>query len=360
MTFVWPGMLWLLLAVPALVALYVWLQRRRRKGALRFASLDLVHAAVGPGQRLRRHLPPLLFLLAMIAIIVAVARPTAVVTLPTEQRTIVMAMDVSLSMRAGDVEPTRLAAAQAAAKAFVQELPADVRIAIVTFAGTATVVQPPTRNKDELVAAIDRFQLQLHTAIGSGLIVALGALFPDEDISIEQVLFGSATGRERRPLPAGRIGGDAKNGKDGKDRTKPPPAPVVPGSYTAGAIILLTDGRRTTGPDPLDAAKMAADHGVRVYTVGFGTANGAMVGIEGMSIYMRFDEETLKSIADITHGEYFYAGTAEDLQKIYRDLNAKLVLEKKGTEITMLFTALAALFALAAAGLSLLWFPRLP
>ena len=357
MTFLWPGMLWLLLTVPALVALYVWLQGRRRKGAVRYASLGLVHAAIGPGQRLRRHLPPALFLLALIAIIVAIARPSAVITLPTEQRTIVMAMDVSLSMRAADVEPTRLAAAQAAAKAFVQELPSDVRIGIVTFAGTATVVQPPTRSKDDLVTAIDRFQLQLHTAIGSGLIVALSVLFPDEDISIEQVLFGSAAGRERRPLPSGRAGRD--DGKDTKDKPKKAPTPVAAGSYPSGAIILLTDGRRTTGPDPLDAAKMAAEHGVRVYTVGFGTPAGAMVGIEGMSIYMRFDEAALKSIAEITHGEYFYAGTAEDLKKIYQDLNAKLVLEKKGTEITMLFTALAALLVLASASLSLIWFPRI-
>jgi len=351
MNFIWPGMLWLLLAVPALVAFYVLLLRRRKKGAVRFASLGVVQAALGPAQGLRRHLPPLLLLLALVALIVAIARPTATVTLPTEQRTIILAMDVSLSMRAADVEPTRLAAAQAAAKAFVADQPADVRIGIVTFAGTATIVQPPTRDKDELVAAIDRFQLQLHTAIGSGVIVALAALFPDEDISIEQVLFGSATGRERgRGLPSA-----------GAPRTeKKPFTPVAAGSYPSGAIILLTDGRRTTGPDPLDAAKMAAQHGVRVYTVGFGTANGAMVGIEGMSIYMRFDEETLRSIAEITHGEYFYAGTAADLKKIYETLNAKLVMEKKGTEISMLFAALAALLSLVAGALSFLWFNRLP
>ena len=352
MTFIWPGMLWLLLAVPALVALYVLLQRRRKQGAVRYASLDLVHAALGRGQRLRRHLPPLLFLLALIALIVAIARPTAVVTLPSEQRTIIMAMDVSLSMRAADIEPTRLAAAQAAAKAFVQNQPGDVRVGIVTFAGTATVVQPPTRSKDDLVAAIDRFQLQLHTAIGSGLLVSLGALFPDEDIDLEQASFGSAMGRERsKALPSGRTAASPP---------KKPFTPVAPGSYASGAIILLTDGRRTIGPDPLDIAKMAADHGVRVYTVGFGTANGAMVGIEGMSIYMRFDEATLKSIAEITKGEYFYAGTATDLQKIYETLNAKLVLEKKGTEISMLFAALAALLTLAAATLSVLWFHRFP
>ena len=352
MTFIWPGMLWLLLAVPALVALYVLLQRRRKQGAVRYASLDLVYAALGRGQRLRRHLPPLLFLLALIALIVAIARPTAVVTLPSEQRTIIMAMDVSLSMRAADIEPTRLAAAQAAAKAFVQNQPGDVRVGIVTFAGTATVVQPPTRSKDDLVAAIDRFQLQLHTAIGSGLLVSLGALFPDEEIDLEQASFGSAMGRERgKALPSGRTAASPP---------KKPFTPVAPGSYASGAIILLTDGRRTIGPDPLDIAKMAADHGVRVYTVGFGTANGAMVGIEGMSIYMRFDEATLKSIAEITKGEYFYAGTATDLQKIYETLNAKLVLEKKGTEISMLFAALAALLTLAAATLSVLWFHRFP
>jgi Ca-activated chloride channel family protein len=351
MTFIWPEMLWLLLAVPALVGLYVLILRRRKKAVLRYANLDLVQRAMGPAQRFRRHVPPLVFLLAMIAIIVAIARPTAVVTLPSETRTIILAMDVSLSMRATDVEPTRIAAAQAAAKAFVQEQPSDVKIGIVSFAGTATVVQPPTKSREDLIAAIDRFQLQLHTAIGSGLIVSLAALFPDEDIDLESMLFGGGAGRERgRPLSAGRPRGEEKK----------PFVPVPAGSYSSGAIILLTDGRRTTGPDPLDAAKMAADHGVRVYTVGFGTANGAMVGFEGMSIYMRFDEATLKSIADITRGEYFYAGTAADLKKIYENLNAKLVMEKKGTEISMLFTAVAAVLSLIAAALSVLWFNRVP
>ena len=351
MTFIWPEMLWLLLAIPALVGLYVLILRRRKKAVVRYANLDLVQRAIGPAQRFRRHVPPFLFLLAMVAIIVAIARPTAVVTLPSETRTIILAMDVSLSMRATDVEPTRIAAAQAAAKAFVQEQPADVKIGIVSFAGTATVVQPPTKSREDLVAAIDRFQLQLHTAIGSGLIVSLAALFPDEGIDVESLLFGGGAGRERgRPLAADRAHREEKK----------PFVPVPAGSYSSGAIILLTDGRRTTGPDPLDAAKMAADHGVRVYTVGFGTANGAMVGFEGMSIYMRFDEATLKSIADITRGEYFYAGTAADLKKIYENLNAKLVMEKKGTEITMLFDAVGALLMLTAATLSVLWFNRMP
>ncbi len=348
MTYLWPEMLWLLLAAPALVGGYVLLLRRKKKGVLRYASLSLVKDAIGPGQRIRRHVPPLLFLAAMIAALVAIARPSAVVTLPSEQRTIILAIDVSLSMRATDVEPNRLAAAQAAAKAFVAEQPADVRIGVVSFAGTASLVQQPTRNREDLVAAIDRLHLQRHTAIGSGVIVSLAAVFPDEDIDLESVIFGRAFARERNaPIEGVR------------KAEKKPFQPVAPGSYGSAAIILLTDGRRTTGPDPIEAAKMAADRGVRIFTVGFGTAAGGAVDIDGWSIYMRFDEQTLKAIADVTRAQYFHAGSAADLQKVYGSLNAKLVLERKETEITALFAAAAAVLAAASAALSILWFHRL-
>jgi Ca-activated chloride channel family protein len=349
MKFLWPEALWLLLAAPALVGAYVFLLRRKKKDAIRYASLSLVKAAIGPGQRFRRHFPPLLFLLALVASIVAIARPSAVITLPSEQRTIILAIDVSLSMRAADIEPSRLAAAQEAAKAFVQEQPADVRIAIVSFAGTASVVQSPTRNRDDLVAAIDRLQLQRHTAIGSGIIVSLATLLPDAGIDLESLLFGGRGGRDGgRAIPAD---------KAGKAETKPF-APVPPGSYASGAIILLTDGRRTMGPDPSDAARMAAERGVRVYTVGFGTAGGGMADVGGWSVYMRFDEETLKTVADLTRAEYFYAGSAADLRKVYQQLNTQFVLEKKETEIGALAIAAAAVLALTAAALSVLWFNR--
>lgn len=349
MKFLWPEALWLLLAAPALVGAYVFLLRRKKKDAIRYASLSLVKAAIGPGQRFRRHFPPLLFLLALVASIVAIARPSAVVTLPSEQRTIILAIDVSLSMRAADIEPSRLAAAQEAAKAFVQEQPADVRIGIVSFAGTASVVQSPTRNRDDLVAAIDRLQLQRHTAIGSGIIVSLATLLPDAGIDLESLLFGGRGGRDGgRALPAD---------KAGKAETKPF-TPVPPGSYASGAIILLTDGRRTMGPDPADAARMAAERGVRVYTVGFGTAGGGMADVGGWSVYMRFDEETLKTVADLTRAEYFYAGSAADLKKVYQQLNTQFVLEKKETEIGAIAIAVAAVLALAAAALSVLWFNR--
>ncbi len=348
MTYLWPEMLWLLAAAPALVGAYVLLLRRKKKGVLRYASLSLVKDAIGPGQRIRRHVPPALFLAAMIAALVAIARPSAIITLPSEQRTIILAIDVSLSMRATDVEPNRLAAAQTAAKAFVAEQPADVRIGIVSFAGTASVVQQPTHDREDLVAAIDRLHLQRHTAIGSGVIVSLAALLPDEDIDLESVIFGRAFARERStPIEGAR------------KSEKQPFQPVAPGSYASGAIILLTDGRRTMGPDPIEAAKMAADRGVRVYTVGFGTAAGGAVDIDGWSIYMRFDEETLKAIAAVTHAQYFHAGSAADLQQVYASLNAKFVLEKKETEITALFAAIAALLALGSAALSVLWFHRI-
>lgn len=349
MKFLWPEALWLLLAAPLLVGAYVFLLRRKKKDAVRYASLSLVKAAIGPGQRFRRHFPPLLFLLALVASIVAIARPSAVITLPSEQRTIILAIDVSLSMRAADIEPSRLAAAQEAAKAFVQEQPADVRIGIVSFAGTASVVQSPTRNRDDLVAAIDRLQLQRHTAIGSGIIVSLATLLPDAGIDLESVLFGGRGGRDGgRAIPAD---------KAGKAETKPF-TPVPPGSYASGAIILLTDGRRTMGPDPSDAARMAAERGVRVYTVGFGTAGGGMADVGGWSVYMRFDEETLKTVADLTRAEYFYAGSAADLKKVYQQLNTQFVLEKKETEIGALAIAVAAVLTLVAAALSVLWFNR--
>jgi len=350
MSFVWPQYLWLLLVVPVLVAAYVALLRRK-KIAVRYANLGMVKAAMSPTQRFRRHIPPLLFLLAVVGALIAVARPSAIVTLPSDARTIILAMDVSLSMRATDIDPNRIVAAQNAAKAFVTELPQDIRAGIVTFAGTASVVQPPTQNREDLIAAIDRFQLQRHTAIGSGIIVALATLFPEEGIDLESAVFGNNFGSRDN---------SRRNTPDRTQKAEKKPFKAVPaGSYTSAAIILLTDGRRTTGPDPLDAARMAADHGVRVFTVGFGSTGGGSVDIDGMSIYMRFDEETLKGIAGITQAEYFHAASSQDLKKIYEGLNTKFALERKETEISALFAAAAALLAVASAVLSLLWFNRL-
>jgi Ca-activated chloride channel family protein len=339
-------MLWLLLIVPALVAAYVFLLRRKKNAALRYASLGLVKEAMGTAQRFRRHIPPLLFLAALIVMILAIARPAAVITLPSQQRTIILAMDVSGSMRATDVEPNRISAAQAAAKAFVAEQPASVRVGVVAFAGTASVVQMPTRNREDIFAAIDRFQLQRATAIGSGIIVSLATIFPEAGIDVSSMIYG-------RDAPRGVPLDQPRKAE------KPEFKPVPPGSYTSAAIILLTDGQRTTGPDSLEAAQMAADRGVRIFTVGFGTKSGENIGFGGWSMRVRLDEETLKAIAKITHGEYFYAGTATDLKKVYESLNSRLVLERQDMEVGALFSAAAAVTALVSGLLSLLWFNRI-
>ena len=346
MTFLWPEMLWLLLLVPALVGGYFALLRRKRETALRYASLSLVKEAMGAGQSWRRHIPPLLFLIALIALLLAIARPAAVVTLPSQHQTIILAMDVSGSMRAVDVAPNRITAAQAAAKAFVAEQPDNVRIGVVSFAATASVVQVPTKNREDIIGAIDRFQLQRGTAIGSGIIVALATIFPDAGFDVSSLLYGR---NAPRSMPLDQAG------KSNKAEF----TPVPPGSYTSAAIILLTDGQRTTGPDSLDAARMAADRGVRVFTVGFGTTSGETMGFEGWSMRVRLDEATLKEIANITRGQYFYAGSAKDLRKVYESLNSRFLLEKKDIEITALFAGAAALTALVSALLSLLWFNRI-
>lgn len=352
MSFEWPSVLWLLLAVPGLVAAYLWLGRRRKRLSLRYASLGVVREAMGRAPGWRRHVPPLLLLAAIVALIVAAARPGARVTLPSDHRTIVLAIDVSLSMRANDIQPSRIEAAQEAAKAFVKAQPSDVRVALVSFAGSAAVLQPPTRNREDLIAAIDRLELQRHTAIGTVILTSLAAIFPEQadELTAANVpggiarAFGESQGRSLDAAPPA---------------PKPAFVPVPPGSNKSVAIILLTDGRRTTGPDPIDAARMAADRGVRVYTVGFGTAEGAPVNFDGWSIYMRFDEEALRSIADVTKATYFHAKSATDLAKVYEGLHATYVFERAHTEVAALFAAAAAVLTIVAASLSVLWFQRL-
>ena len=344
MNFLWPEFLWLLLTLPLLAGIYIWTLRRKKKLALRYASLSIVKEAMGRGHSWRRHVPPILFLLAIAAMLLAAARPLATITLPSRQQTLILAMDVSGSMRATDVKPNRMVAAQEAAKSFIADLPRHVRVGIVAFAGSAQVTQLPTVNRDDLTAAIDSCQLQRGTATGNGIMMSLATLFPDAGIDIAAL--GPRDGA--RPLRA--------------DPAKPSPkefTPVEPGSYNSAAIIMLTDGQRTTGVDPLEAAKMAAERGVRVYTVGIGTVDGETIGFEGWSMRVRLDEETLKSVAQRTQAEYFYAGTAADLKKVYETLSTRLTVEKKETEVSGLFALVGAVLALLSATLSLWWLGRI-
>ena len=225
-----------------------------------------------------------------------------------------------------------------------------MRLGIVSFAGTAAVVQTPTDSRADMLAAIDRFQLQRGTATGSGLLLALAMLFPDAGIDLKSLNQPSASGRAGSGAPIDR--------PQGVESAPKAAAPVAPGSYTNGVIILLSDGRRTTGPDPMEIARMVADRGVRVFTVGFGTREGAPISVEGYSFFVRLDEETLKAVAGITGGEYFHAGTATDLQKVYESLSARLALERRETEIGALLAGAAAVLLLLAAVLSVLWFHR--
>lgn len=345
MYFLAPDFLWLLLAVPALVLGYLWLLRRKKKRVLAYASLDLVKQAMGSGGTWQRHLPPALLLAAIGLAMFAASRPLATITLPSSSATIILAMDVSLSMRATDVKPNRMVAAQDAAKAFLEELPSDIKVGIVTFAGSTQLVQPPTLNRENLVAAIDRFQMQRGTAVGNAIVMSLATIFPEEGIDLGEMTFGGA--------PRGQS-------LDNKAKpTKKELTPVAPGSYASAAIILLTDGRRTTGMDTEEAAKMAAERGVRVYAVGLGTLDGAVPAYDGWtSIYMKLDEPSLRAVAEKTQAEYYYASDAEALKNVYAKLSSRVQVEKKETELSALLALVAAGLSIASAALSLLWFKR--
>jgi Ca-activated chloride channel family protein len=223
-----------------------------------------------------------------------------------------------------------------------------VKVGIVAFAGSAQVVQPVTLSREDLVAAIDKFQLQRATAIGSAIVVALSEIFPGQGIDLASMTYG----RQNDPFaPQGRA-------IDQPQVEKKPFEPVPPGSYGSAVIILLTDGQRTTGVDTEEATKLAAERGVRVYTVGVGTVDGEVIGFEGWSMRVRLDEETLKAVARETKGEYYHAGTADNLKKVYETLSTRLTVEKKETEVSGLLALVAALLVLLSAGLSLFWFNR--
>ncbi|WP_396429777.1 VWA domain-containing protein [Limnohabitans sp.] len=357
MHFIWPEVLWLLLLIPLLVVGYIWALRRKRTLAVHYPSLDLIRPALGPGHRIRRHIPPALLLCAFSLVLLGAARPSARVTLPADYLTLVLAMDVSRSMLAEDVPPSRIVAAQQAAKSFLQELPTHVRVAVVSFAGNAQLVQGVTDQKDVLLAAIDSFQLQRGTATGSGLLVALNTLLPESAIDLETMLYGAEFKSGILSPQGGAAAGrslDQRSAPEASEVAKP--APV--GSYTAGAVILLSDGRRTTGPDPVEVAKWAASKGVRVYTVAFGTPNGFIPGLEGFSFYARVDEEALQKVAETTGAEFFRATNATDLASIYQHLSSKFTLERRDTEITALLAAAAAILVLLALGLSMRWYRR--
>ena len=342
MTFLWPGFLWSLVLIPVLIALYVWAQQRRKKFALKFATLSVVRQAVGKGPGFRRHLPALLMITALAVLAFSLSRPAAKVPMITSGGLIVLVLDSSGSMRARDVEPSRIEAAQAAARAFIAKQPADSVIAIVAFAATAYVLQAPTNEKELLLAAVDKLTLQRGTAIGSSLVVAMNTIL-----------------EYRGEPPLAMLVPQASD--EGWPSSEAPPLPETPGPPLDGSVVvLLTDGQSNVGPNPLEVVPLAAQRKLRVYTVGLGDPSGVVLQAEGRRARVVLDEVTLQAIADKTKADYFRAGTQTDLKAIYENLGSSLVVKEEKTELTVFLAGLAILLLLGSAGLSLFWFHRLP
>jgi Ca-activated chloride channel family protein len=338
MTFLWIEMLWLLLIVPVFIGIYILIQRRRQKYALRYSSLSIVKEALGKGPGKRRHIPPILFLVGLAVMALAIARPVATVLLPSQQATIILTIDTSGSMRADDIKPSRLDAAKVAAKTFVEKQPKIVRIGVVSFSDSSAVVQAPTQDREAVLAAINRLVPQRGTAIGRGIVTSLDAIFEESG--------AKSTSTARDPITL--------------KETKPPP-PVSPGTYAPAIVILLSDGQSNVGPRPLDVIDQAYNRGVRVYTIGVGSTEGTVLHfVEGFSIRVRLDEDTLKQIANKTNAKYFRADNETELRTIYENLSTQLIFKPEQTELTAFFTGFAVLLLLTAGILSLLWFNRLP
>ncbi|HEX2698308.1 MAG TPA: VWA domain-containing protein [Anaerolineales bacterium] len=345
MSFLWPQFIYLLGLIPVIVVIYVWMLRRRRRFAVRYSSLSLVREALVHQSWLRRHLPFILFLLALASLIFALTRPVTVVTVPSGQTTIILTIDVSRSMCSTDILPSRLEAAEKAALSFIQSQPSNTQIGLVAFAGFAELIQPPTNDQEVLETAIESLTVGRRTAIGSGILESLDAI-----AEIDKGVAPSVT--------------DSGSG----------PTPVPQGAYAPDIIVLLTDGVSNAGPLPLDAAQQAADRGVRVYTIGFGTAAGSTGPLCGQQFqgndpfgggggfpfgaggFRRgIDEDTLRQIAEMTGGKYYSAESAGELQSVFQSLPTYLIVKHETSEISVLFAALGALFATAAILLSLNW-----
>jgi Ca-activated chloride channel family protein len=338
MSFIWPAMLLFLIVIPLFLLLYLGLQRRRRRALASYGSLGMVQGALGRSLGLRRHIPPALFLAGLAVLVTAMARPQTVVNLPRVEGTVILAFDVSGSMAAGDLQPNRMEAAKVAAQEFVKRQPSTVQIGVVAFSDGGFAVQLPTNDQEKILASINRLTPQRGTSVGRGILASLEtiAAAQGEDIQEEGL---TSTG-EQPPAPT--------------------PTPVPEGTYTSAVIVLLTDGENNASPDPLAAAQAASDRGVRIYTIGIGSAAGIVLEVNGFTVHTQLDEAALQQIALLTDGAYFNAANEEDLRKIYEDLTPQLVIKPEKMEVTSLFAGASILILLIGGAFSLLWFSRLP
>lgn len=329
MSFIWPWMLLSLLLVPLLVWLYFRMLRRREKAAAELGPLGVVQNRSGREAGWSRHIPALIFLVGIIFLLIGLARPEMTVSLPRIEGTVILAFDVSDSMTAEDLEPSRIEAAKAAARAFIENQPQTVKIGVVAFSNGGLVVQPPTDDQGAVLAAIERLSPQGGTSLGQGIFTSLNAI-AGEAIVIDEALL--------------------------EDDSQP----VQIEDYSSAVTVMLTDGENTDPPEPLEIAQLAAEAGVRVYPVGIGSEEGAVLEIEGFNILSQLDEALLKEIASLTNGSYYHAEDEEALQEIYETIDLQLTIEGEKTEVTAIIAGISLLFFLAGGTLTLLWFGRVP
>jgi Ca-activated chloride channel homolog len=336
MTFIWPQLLVLLLLVPVLIWLYLRLQHQRRQLTARYGQLTITSGNSPRRLGARRHIPAVLFLIGLTLLIFALARPEAVVGVPRIEGTVVLAFDISGSMAADDLDPSRLEAAKEAAQDFVEHQPPTVQIGVVAFSDSGIAVQQPTYNQDDILAAIRRLDPARGTSLGNGMIVSLNTV-ANAGIEPQTNYYSNVT-----PQPT------------------PTPTPMPAGVYTSGAIVMLTDGENTDDPDPLEVAQAAADRGVRIYTIGIGSPTGTTLQIDGFSVFTQLDEAMLQQIAQVTGGTYFNAQSRDELIDIYNNLNRQLVVKPEPLEVTPIFAGMSILIFLIGGTLSLFWLGRVP
>jgi Ca-activated chloride channel family protein len=326
-TFRAPDALLLLFVVPALVGGYLWIVKRR--SADERALGTMATSATGAGRPIgwRRHVVPAVFLLGVVVLVVGLARPQANIDLPRREGTVILAFDVSSSMKAKDLAPTRMKATKRAARTFVADQPSSIRVGVVAFSDAGYVVQPPTRSRRDVLDAIDRLSPRGGTALGRGILTSLGAV-AGKPLRIDQAALEEG---ERQPNV--RFLGSA-------------------------AVILLTDGDNTAALDPRAVAPIAAQAGVRVFPIGIGSPNGAVVNIDGYQVATALDANLLRAIARGSRGAYFAASDADALQRVYNSIDLKLTVAGRDTEITAIFAGVGLVLFLVAAGLSMRWHGR--
>ena len=329
MSFLWPSMLVSLLAVPLFAGVYIRRLRKRRQMALALGPLSKVQDSSGGKPGWKRHIPVIFFLFGLTLLFFSLSRPEVLVDLPKVKGTVILAFDVSNSMAADDLKPTRMEAAKAAARTFVENQPSSISIGVVAFSNGGLVVQPPSDDRAAVLAAIDRLSPQGGTSLGQGIFNALNAIA------------GKAIPVDPSKLQEGSSLPDI-------------------GKHPGSVVVLLTDGENTASPDPLEIAQLAAQAGVRIYPVGIGSPEGAVLEIDGFQVLTQLNEGILQEIASTTNGAYYRAEDAESLGNIDKNVDLRLAVSGEKMEVTSLLAGLSLLFFLTGGAFSMLWFGRMP